>query len=88
MAESEPSLVSVNELPEATQLTTVELDPPEEDTQRLLSEEEHATEENDGDQPIQKEWRIESRLSQRKAKWYETLRVILVVKYRFQYTIS
>ena len=66
---TEPSLVSVRELPDTTQLTTIELDVPEEDTQQLLSEEEQATEENDGDQPIQKEWRIQSKLHQRKAKW-------------------
>ena len=69
MSETEPSLLSVKELPETTQLTTIELDGPEEDTQQLLSEEEQATEDHDGDQPIQKEWRIESRLHQRKAKW-------------------
>ena len=69
MSETEPSLVSVRELPDTTQLTTIELDVPEEDTQQLLSEEEQATEENDGDQPIQKEWRIQSKLHQRRAKW-------------------
>lgn len=70
MTETEPSLVSVKELPDstedATQLTTIELDIPEEDTQQLLSEEE---EENDEDRPIQKEWRIQSKLHQRRAKW-------------------
>ena len=70
MSESEPSLVSVRELPDATQLSTVELDVPEEDTQQLLSEEEEPTEDNDGDIPIQKDWGIQSRLHQRMAKWY------------------
>ena len=67
MVEPEPSLVSVtlytDELPEATQL-------PEGDRERLLSEEEATTEDNNGDQPIQKDWSIESRLNQRRAKWY------------------
>ena len=61
--------MSAKELPDATQLTTIELDVPEEDTQQLLSEEEQDTEENDGDRPIQKEWRIQSKLHQRRAKW-------------------
>ena len=69
MSGEEPSLLSVKELPENTQLATVELDPPEEDTQQLLSEEEQSTEDNDGDVPIQKDWGIQSRLHQRKAKW-------------------
>ena len=69
MSDPEPSLVSVRELPDTTQLATIELDVAEEDTQQLLSEEEQDTEENDGDQPIQKEWRIQSKLHQRRAKW-------------------
>lgn len=69
MSGEEPSLLSVKELPENTKLATVELDPPEEDTQQLLSEEEQSTEDNDGDVPIQKDWGIQSRLHQRKAKW-------------------
>ena len=55
MSETEPSLLSVKDLPEATQLTTVELDPPEGD--------------DNGTVPIQKDWSIQSRLHQRKAKW-------------------
>ena len=82
MSETEPSLVSVRELPDTTQLTTIELDVPEEDTQQLLSEEEQTTEENDGDQPIQKEWRIQSKLHQRRAKWQAKLiKLILRVLY-------
>lgn len=65
----EPSLLSVSELPEATQLSTIELDAPEEDMQQLLSEEEQSTEDHDGDQPIRKDWSIQSRLHQRKTKW-------------------
>ena len=65
---AEPSLVSVKDLPDDSQLTTIELDVAEGDTEQLLSEEQ-ATEDNDGEQSIQKEWRIESRLHQRRAKW-------------------
>ena len=70
MSETEPSLISVRELPNTTQLSTVELDVPEEDTQQLLSDEEQPTEDNDGDIPIQKDWGIQSRLHQRRAKWF------------------
>jgi len=69
MSETEPSLLSVKDLPEATQLTTVELDPPEGDTHHLLSEDEQDTGDDNGTVPIQKDWSIQSRLHQRKAKW-------------------
>ena len=71
---AEPSLVSVKDITDDSQLITIELDVPEGDTEQLLSEDQ-ATEDNDGELPIQKDWGIESRLHQRKAKWYKNVKL-------------
>ena len=70
MSEAEPSLLSVRELSDASQLTTVDLDPPEQDTEQLLNQDEH---DEDDSPPIQRDWSIQSRLHQRKAKWYASI---------------
>ncbi|XP_065890524.1 transmembrane protein 134-like [Dysidea avara] len=73
MADSEPSLVSVRELPESTELSNVELDQPTtDDTQQLLDNEDgqDGTEDNLEDSFIPDQWNIQSRLNQRRAKWW------------------
>ena len=81
MADSEPSLVSVRELPESTELSNVELDQPTtDDTQQLLDNEDgqDGTEDNLEDSFIPDQWNIQSRLNQRRAKWSVKLFVLSV----------
>jgi len=82
MADSEPSLVSVKELPETTVLSNVELDhPTTDDTQQLLENEE----EQDGteleDSFIPDQWSIQSRVNQRRAKWFVMLSTVVCMVY-------